>query len=76
MENRGWINVFGLVSLENPVYKVLLSDLVHRAVWPSGMSLERWELEILISLPLISLLLPGPKERKEWEECSASLSAK
>lgn len=33
MENTGWITMFSLVSVEDPVYRMLFSDLaVHRAV--------------------------------------------
>lgn len=34
MENTGWITMFGLVSVEGPVYRMLFSGLsVHSTVW-------------------------------------------
>lgn len=38
MENTGWITVFGLVSVEDPAYRMLFGGLsVHRAVWEVGI---------------------------------------
>lgn len=71
MENTDWITVFGLVSVEDPVYRMFFSSSsVHRAVWEVGI----WYFDF-IAIDFIAASCAKKKEGRK-SKSTASLSAK